>query len=116
MVEYKFYEESVKKEVIYLVQSGQISKEEARRKYRIQGHSTILNWIRKFEGSDPDFQSYMDYSKSDKKDLIKRIKELERQLEDEQIRSFGYSKMIDIAEERLKVPIRKKPDTKQSKK
>ena len=116
MVRYKFYEESVKKEVVYLVQSGQISKEEASRKYGIKGHSTILRWIRKFEGSDPNLQSIMDYNTSDKKDLIKRIKELERKLEDEQIRSFGYSKMIDIAEEQLKVPIRKKPDTKQSKK
>ena len=111
-----YYSDSLKREVVLQVQSGQISKEEARKKYGIKGHSIILKWIRKFEESDPQFKSLMDYSKSDKKDLIKRIKELERKLEDEQIRSFGYSKMIDIAEERLKVPIRKKPDTKQSKK
>ena len=116
MRRYKFYEESLKTEVVHLVQSGQISKAEAERRYEIKGHATILNWIRKFEESDPQNQSLMDYNKSDKKDLIKRIKELERKLEDEQIRSFGYSKMIDIAEEQLKVPIRKKPDTKQSKK
>ena len=116
MTGFNFYSETFKREVVFMVQSGQISKEDARRRYGIKGHSTILKWIRKFEGSDPDFQSYMDYNKSDKKELIKRIKELERQLEDEQIRSFGYSKMIDIAEERLKVSIRKKPGTKQSKK
>ena len=111
-----YYSESLKREIVFQVQSGQISKEEARRKYGIGGSTTVLKWIRKFEGSDPYLQSLMDYSKSDKKELIKRIKELERKLEDEQIRSFGYSKMIDIAEEQLKVPIRKKPDTKQSKK
>jgi transposase-like protein len=116
MTGHNHYSESLKREVVIQVQSGQISKEEARRKYGIRGHSTILKWIRKFEESDPHLQSLMDYSKSDKKELIKRIKELERKLEDEQIRSFGYSKMIDIAEEQLKVPIRKKPDTKQSKK
>ena len=49
-------------------------------------------------------------------DLCQRIKELERQLEDEQIRSFGYNRMIDIAEKQLNITIRKKPDTKQSKK
>jgi len=65
---------------------------------------------------EPHLQRIMDYNKTDKKELVKRIKELERKLEDEQIRSFGYSKMIDIAEEQLKVSIRKKPDTKQSKK
>lgn len=114
MLGQKFYEESLKREVVFLVQSGQLSKEEARRKYGIKGHSIILKWICKFEGSDPRYQILMDYSKSDKKELIKRIRELERQLEDEKIRSYGYSRMIDIAEEQLKIPIRKKPDTKQS--
>jgi len=112
----KTFSETLKREVIYQVQSGELTQAEANRKYGITGHSTILKWIRKFEESDPHFHSIMDYSKSDKKELIKRIKELERKLEDEQIRSYGYSKMIDIAEEQLKVPIRKKPDTKQSKK
>ena len=112
----KMFSDSLKREVVYQVQTGQLSQSEANRKYGINGHSTILKWIRKFEGSDPHIQSLMDYSNNDKKDLIKRIKELERQLEDEQIRSFGYSKMIDIAEEQLKISIRKKPNTKQSKK
>jgi transposase-like protein len=112
----KFFSERLKREVVFQVQSGQLTQVEANRKYGINGHSTILKWIRKFEGPDPYLQSLMDYSKTDKKELIKRIKELERQLEEEQIKSFGYSKMIDIAEEQLKVPIRKKLDTKQSKK
>jgi hypothetical protein len=56
----------------------------------------------------------MDYKKSDKDALIRRIMELERQLKDEHIRSEGLSKMIDIAEEQLKVTIRKKSSTKQS--
>ena len=45
-------------------------------------------------------------------DLEKRIKELERQLEDEKLRSEAYRLMIDIAEKELKIPIRKKPNTK----
>lgn len=45
-------------------------------------------------------------------DLEKRIKELERLLEDEQLRSEGYSRMIDYAERELNIPIRKKSDTK----
>lgn len=112
----KSYSDAFKKQVVYEVRSGFLSKEEARRKYDIRGSSEVLEWIRKFAEPDPSNLNTMDYNKSDKKELIKRIKELERKLEDEQIRSFGYSKMIDIAEEQLKVPIRKKPDTKQSKK
>lgn len=41
-----------------------------------------------------------------------RIKELERLLEDEQLRSEAYRRMIDIAEKEYHVPIRKKPNTK----
>jgi transposase-like protein len=41
-----------------------------------------------------------------------RIKELERLLEDEQLRSEAYSRMIDIAEKEFHIPIRKKPNTK----
>ena len=111
----KFYPESFKRDVVREVLDGHISKEEARRKYEIKGNSSIINWIRKFEDQDSIKNRPMDYKSKDKEALIKRIKELERQLEDEQIRSFGYSKMIDIAEDRLKVPIRKKIDTKQSK-
>lgn len=111
----KFYSNSLKKEVIREVQSGLLSKAEARRKYDIPGSSSIIEWIRKFDSKLPDNRKIMDYKKSDKDALIKRIKELERQLEDEQMRSFGLSKMIDIAEDQLKITIRKKSVTKQSK-
>ncbi len=111
-----YHPESFKREVVREVLLGHLSKSEAQKKYGIKSRSSILYWIRNFEESDTHKQSLMDYNKSDKKDLINRIKELERQLEDEQIRSFGYNKMIDIAEDRLNITIRKKPDTKQSKK
>jgi transposase len=116
MIGLKMFSESFKKGVVLQIQLGRLTQSEANRKYGIKGHSTILKWIRKFGETDLQYPIVMDYSKSEKKELIKRIKELERQLEDEQIRSFGYSKMIDIAEEQLKVSIRKKPDTKQPKK
>jgi transposase len=111
----KFYSDSFKKGVIREIKSGLLSKAEARRKYDIRGSSSIIGWIRKFDRNLQNNRRVMDYKKSDKEVLIKRIKELERQLEDEQIRSEGLSKMIDIAEEQLKIIIRKKPTTKQSK-
>jgi hypothetical protein len=45
-------------------------------------------------------------------ELLKRIKELERQLQDEKLRSELYSRIIDKAEKELKIPIRKKPNSK----
>jgi transposase len=110
----KFYSESLKREVVHAIQLGILSKEEARRKYDIRGHSTILKWIRTFEERGSMYKkNSMNYKNTSKDALIKRIKELERQLEDEKIRAEGYSKMIDIAEEQLKISIRKKHITKQ---
>jgi hypothetical protein len=48
----------------------------------------------------------------DPRDLQKRIKELERQLENAELKAEGYELMIEIAEKELKIPIRKKSDTK----
>ena len=110
----KSYSDSLKQEIVREVKLGNIWKAEARRKYDIKGHSELLKWIRKFDRKPTDYQEVMDYHKSDKGALIKRIKQLERQLEDEQIRAEGLSKMIDIAEEQLKITIRKKSTTKQS--
>ena len=45
--------------------------------------------------------------------LQKRLKELERQLEDAQMKNIALETMIDVAEEQLRIPIRKKSGPKQ---
>jgi hypothetical protein len=112
----KFYPDSLKREVIWEVQSGLLSKIEARGKYNIPGSSAIIGWIRKFDGKSTEYCRTVSHRQSDKEALIKRIRELERKHEDEQIKSEGLSRMIDIAEDQLKISIRKKSTTKQSKK
>lgn len=111
----KIYEESFKRRVVAEVLNGQISKEEARRRYDIGGHCTVLKWIRKFEAQIFQISSMKADSQTSKEELLKRIKELERQVEDEKLRSEALSLMIDIAEKQLDIEIRKKPGTKQSK-
>jgi hypothetical protein len=44
---------------------------------------------------------------------LKRMKELEKQLEDAQMKNIALETMIDIAEEQLKISIRKKSGPKQ---
>jgi transposase len=51
-------------------------------------------------------------SKKSKAELEKRVKELEDQLLDSQLKEEGYRRMIEIAEKDLKISIRKKPNTK----
>jgi len=44
--------------------------------------------------------------------LKKRVKDLETQLEDAEMKAISFSTMIDIAEKEFKIPIRKKSNTK----
>ena len=46
------------------------------------------------------------------KELEKKVLELQRQLEDEKLRSEAYARIIEKAEQELKISIRKKINTK----
>lgn len=45
--------------------------------------------------------------------LQQRVTELERQLEDAEIRNITLETLVDVAEQQFKIPIRKKPGAKQ---
>jgi hypothetical protein len=45
--------------------------------------------------------------------LLKRVKQLEKQLEDAQMKNNALEALIDVAEEQLKIPIRKKAGARQ---
>jgi hypothetical protein len=47
------------------------------------------------------------------KALESRVKQLEKELEHEKLRTHALDTMINIAERELKIPIRKKPGAKQ---
>jgi hypothetical protein len=97
------------------------------RKYNIQFKSAIQTWMRVLGYNDPHTRPqrfsfgkiiFTPLAKQKKNftanstDLQKRIYELERQLEDERLRSEAYARMIEKAEKELKISIRKKPGTK----
>ena len=48
--------------------------------------------------------------------LRKRVEELEKQLKDAEMKAIAFSTMVDIAEKEFNIPIRKKHNTKPSKK
>lgn len=96
------------------------------RKYNIQFKSAIQTWMRVLGYSDPDrqpqkfkfgqiiFTSLAKNKKNadtDSAKLAKKVQELERQLEEEKLRSEAYERIIEKAEKEFKIPIRKKPGT-----
>jgi transposase-like protein len=119
MKKVNYYSDEFKKSVVDEVLKGFLSKEEARHKYGIKGSSAVLNWIRKFGGDKTK-------SMKPKKNPIKPDKDLEeleaenvrlkQELDIEQLRNRALNVMIDLAEKEFKIPIRKKPGAKQSRK
>jgi transposase-like protein len=104
--------------------SGSIGHNALLRKYDIRINGGIHRWMRQL-GYAEEKDRYLALlkplvlpPKKESKaapattDLQQRIKELERQLEDEQLRSEAYRRIIDIAEKDYNLPIRKKPNTK----
>ena len=92
-------------------------------KYNIKYRSAIQSWLKQLGYTDIyqkvpylDIKTHLDLANRKTKkqttaadqSLENRVKELERLLEDEQLRSEAYKRMIDIAERELNIPIRKK--------
>ena len=121
----QMFDESFKRKVVEEYLATGCSKMELQRKYNIRCKSGIHTWMTKLGYTDTHAGQrrklavlnkpslpIQNKSQISPGDLEKRIKELERQLEDEKLRSEAYLRMIDKAEKELKIPIRKKPNTK----
>ena len=97
------------------------------RKYDLTCHSLIHHWLRTL-GYLPGLNRrnglvYIDLQtpaalkkqKNKDKELSQeqhQLKRLQKELEDARLLAEGYRRIIEIAEQELKIPIRKKPNTK----
>lgn len=77
----------------------------------------LSNWAKRFRKKYPlerlNLSLMTSKEKREKAALERRIKELEKKLEYERLRSLGYKTMIDVAERELGIDIEKKSGTKQ---
>lgn len=117
----KFYSDELKMKVVQEYVNSDLSQVELLEKYSIKGKSCITNWMRKFGLKEDRVKvklSQSTMSKGRKKTtqelaLEAKVKELEKTLEYEKLRSLALYTMIDVAEDKLKISIRKKFGTKQ---
>ena len=125
------YCESFRRKVIEEYLNSNASKMSLLRKYDIKIKSGIQRWMKLYGYKEKpcsckekqpavliftSTSSYalvrkMNIGKSSKKELEEKIRELERQLQDEKLRAEAYARMIEKAEKELKIPIRKKSNT-----
>lgn len=116
--EFRKYPEVFKRQVIDEYLTTGSSQSFLLRKYNIRYKGAFQQWMKQLGYKDneqkvgllPTTTPFPLPAKE--KTTEARIKELERLLEDEQLRSQAYSRMIDIAEKEFRILIRKKPNTK----
>ena len=97
------------------------------RKYQLSSHSLIHEWLKRLgylPGSNKRTQityigvenlTVLKNNRNKNKVVSKddqQIVQLKKELEDAKLLAEGYRRMIEIAEEELKIPIRKKHNTK----
>ena len=112
--------DELKLKIVHEYLSTGIGREELQAKYGFGGNNCISNWMRKFGISYPDKQQLkinQAMAKETKRtprerELEHKVKELEKDLEFEKLRTLALDTMIDIAERELNIPIRKKSGAK----
>jgi len=114
------YSETFKRQVIEYYLSNDYTKQEVWKKFtgQYEEHGTLLRWMRKLGyTTNQKLSKFMKGEKDELKNLVEeeRIKVLEQRLRDAELKAIAYSKMIDLAEEKFKISIRKKFNTKPSK-
>jgi len=121
----QIYSEAFRRKVIEEYLTSNVSKMFLLRKYNIKMKSGIQRWMKLYGYVDYEqslliklstVRSHalirkMNIDKASKKQLEEKIRELERQLGDEKLRSEAYERIIEKAEKDLQVPIRKKFNT-----
>jgi transposase len=123
----EIHSKAFKQKVVEEYLSGNGTQRELSRRYGIKSRSTIPRWIKELGYSNMNNEigrkhklesisyTYMPSktvsANEDPKELQKRIAELERQLQDEKLRTEAYQRMIEKTEKDLNISIRKKPFT-----
>ena len=99
------YNMAFKLAVVSQVEKGEMTYKQTQKLYGIQGRSSVWVWLRKH--GNLDWTTPVMQMKSNEIPAQK-IKRLERELEDERLKSLILNKMIDISVQQYGAAIRKK--------
>jgi transposase len=133
----KYFSDTEKHHILQELLSSGCTKREIWEKYTGQQeeHGQLLRWMRQLgydctvktrrpnfaANNNTDMAKKTSPSEKEIEDfetlqLKKKIAELENQLKDAEMKAIAFSTMVDIAEREFNIPIRKKYNTKPSKK
>ena len=103
----KDYNLGFKLAVVDQVEKGELTYKQAQKLYGIQGRSTVLVWLRK-HGTLNWRNPYEKTMSKSSESPAQKLKRLERELEDMQIRNKVLNRMVDICDKEYGMGLRKK--------
>lgn len=106
----KLYSFAFKQKVISEIESGKLTRSEARKLYGISGGSTINGWLKnhgKLQLLNKVVRIELKDELSKLKQLEKEKKELESALANAHLKLITYETLIEVAEEELGVDLKK---------
>jgi transposase len=106
------YSEAFKRQVVKEFEQGFQSKDQLQLKYGIGGNSTLLRWCRQFGNFDYPKRSSIVFQMKDEQKA--RIKQLEKQLKEAELKIKIYDKLIEVTNRELDTDVIKKIEAKLS--
>lgn len=106
------YEAAFRRWLARELAEGRLSIVQASKRFKIP-EGTISVIKREFAPQVVLLEEMTEAEKHKLEELQKRIKQLEKQLEDAAIKNIALETLVDVAEKQLNIPIRKKPGAKQ---
>ena len=115
------YDDDEKVPIVIEFLTGETTAEKMVEKYHICSVQTLYAWVGRYVSQENllslQSQTPEDMANRSKDDQIRELKaalkKAQKEAELEKLRAKAYDKMIDLAEERFNIPIRKKSGTKQ---
>ena len=111
------YEVPFRRWLVREIEEQRMTSAEAVKRFNFNpksGPTLIRDWRRKYA---PEMVLTLpEMTQQEKQELAalqKQVKALEKQVEDSKMRNIALNMLIDVAEEKLKISIRKKPGAKQ---
>lgn len=106
------YTKLQKRTIVTAIEQGRMTIKEARSAYNIKTEKTIRDWLLRFKEEKVDLCIEIQPQMAKQKSPDKQA--LEKALQEAELKINALNTMIDVAEEQLKIDIRKKSGAKQS--
>lgn len=112
----KQYDNLQKRTIVSAIEQGRMSIQEARVAYKIKHERIIREWLQQYKSEKVEIciETQAPMSKKKKPDTTSQTAALQKALQEAELKIKALNTLIDVAEEQLKIDIRKKSGARQS--